>query len=687
MSALQRISLINSHLTSRFPQSGADPTLEESRNQGQNINAEVLAKHYFGKSFKNITHVRERMSKSELFNHEESYVTDLEFTRGRVVQQLKHVFDDYTISYEKDKVEPRHKGDVTYPLAEYSLSLSTRLIVHSYLYIDSIQGLGTEKHMESIHRAYSFKDYGCFAMTELGHGSNVNGVETVATYDPKTNGFILNSPTRTAAKWWVGALANTANMAIVFSQLIVDKTNRGVHVFLIPIRDYKTHEVLPGLTIGDCGKKLSLDGIDNGFMLFHNYHVPYDCLLDKYSQIRDGKFKSLIKNKDKRLGVMMAGLVRGRLSVIFGSEINARNCLTIALRYAGLRKQFGGQVEKPIINYQTHRQRLVIGLSKVMGIRCGSMIVSDMYDDIRQLLDKDPESDEVNELHSLLSAMKVIGATMATGITQDCRMACGGHGFSSYSAIGKYRGYQDVHNTWEGDNYVLIQQTGKYILKILQKSYKGQNVVPKTLNFLKFDYEEVKKFTSTFSSKQEALKPETLIDLLQFKINTLMHASVISLQENASKSSDMTEAWNNSQTFLIQDLGHAYGELIMAKVLFKLASSIQSECVDTGKVIEKFALVFSIDRIISNISVFTDGALSHAQEKILKDNLLGLCSELAFVAIKVADALAAPDELIGSAIGHKDGQAYDRMIKAVEKEPGCYAIPKWIGALRDLRGG
>ena len=383
---------------------------------------------------------------------------------------------------------------------------------------------------------------------------------------------------------------------------------------------------------------------------------------------------------------MMAGLIRGRLSVVFGSEVNARTCVTIALRYSGLRKQFGGQTEKPILSYQTHKYRLVVGLAKSMAIHCGGKLIQRIYEEIRPLLDKDPECDEANELHSLLSAIKVAGSSMATGISQECRMACGGHGFSSYSSIGRYRGYQDVHNTWEGDNYVLIQQTGRYILKILQKSFKGQKIMPKTLSFLKFEFEQVRKFHSTISSKEEAENPEHLIDLLQFRINSLMHLSVLSLQENASKSSDMTEAWNNSQVFLIQDLGHAYGELMMATELFKFALSVGNECQETGKIVGKFAVLFAIDRIVANVSGYLNGALNLGQEKILRDFLLQLCSELSFCAIKVADALAAPDEIIDSVLGNRDGQAYARMIQAVEKEPGCYKVPKWVGELRKLRG-
>jgi len=56
-----------------------------------------------------------------------------------------------------------------------------------------------------------------------------------------------------------------------------------VHTFLIPIRDRETHEALPGLVIGDMGEKIGLHGIDNGFMVFNNYKVGYDALLDKLS--------------------------------------------------------------------------------------------------------------------------------------------------------------------------------------------------------------------------------------------------------------------------------------------------------------------------------------------------------------------------------------------------------------------
>lgn len=50
---------------------------------------------------------------------------------------------------------------------------------------------------------------------------------------------------------------------------------------------------MAGVKIGDCGKKIGCDNIDNGFIGFSNVRIPRDNLLDKLSEVTDkGEFKT-----------------------------------------------------------------------------------------------------------------------------------------------------------------------------------------------------------------------------------------------------------------------------------------------------------------------------------------------------------------------------------------------------------
>jgi acyl-CoA oxidase len=124
-------------------------------------------------------------------------------------------------------------------------------------------------------------------LTEIGHGTNTKAMRTTATFDIKTQEFVFHTPDFQAAKCWAGNLGNflkrtnknklrisykfskifegeTATHAVVFATLFTSGENHGLHAFFIQIRDINTLENLPGVSIGDMGEKLGLNGVDNG---------------------------------------------------------------------------------------------------------------------------------------------------------------------------------------------------------------------------------------------------------------------------------------------------------------------------------------------------------------------------------------------------------------------------------------
>jgi len=69
---------------------------------------------------------------------------------------------------------------------------------------------------------------GCYAQTEIGHGSNVAGLETTAILDKNTDEFVLHTPVISATKMWPGDMGLQSTHAIVMAQLIIDGNKFGV---------------------------------------------------------------------------------------------------------------------------------------------------------------------------------------------------------------------------------------------------------------------------------------------------------------------------------------------------------------------------------------------------------------------------------------------------------------------------
>ena len=351
-------------------------------------------------------------------------------------------------------------------LAMGDLSLLVKLGVQFGLFGGAVQHLGTERH----HRAHlpdviSCDLVGCFAMTETGHGSNVQHLRTTATYDPATREYVIDTPDRQAWKDYIGNAAEHASMAVAFAQLVTGGESRGVHAFLVPIRDETAGEPLPGVTIGDDETKAGLPGVDNGRLAFDGVRIPKDNLLDRYATVDDdGTYHSPIESDTARFFTTIGTLIQGRISVAGGGVNASKRALAIAVRYALQRRQFGAE-EGPewlVMDYRTHQRRLLPRIADTYALQ---LLQNENVAELHRIFSgEDDDDDARRRLETRAAGTKAVATWHATDTIQTCREACGGAGYLAENLLPQLKADTDVFTTFEGDNTVLLQLVGKTLL-------------------------------------------------------------------------------------------------------------------------------------------------------------------------------------------------------------------------------
>ncbi|MCM6772194.1 acyl-CoA dehydrogenase family protein [Nocardia sp. CDC159] len=395
---------------------------------------------------------------------------DYHAARARVLEQMRLV-SEFGLAEKGFRLENGGTGEpgaaVTglEMLAYADLSLWVKCGVQWGLFGGAVENLGTERHRDVVKQLLSLDLLGCFAMTESGHGSDVANLETTATYDPATQEFVVHSPTASARKDYIGGAAEHARVAAVFAQLITGGESRGVHCFLVPIRDDEGHD-LPGVTTSDCGLKGGLAGVDNGRISFDQVRIPRENLLNRYADVEpDGTYRSEIENPSRRFFTTLGTLVRGRVSVGGAAAAAARVALSIALRYAEKRRQFrdteSGE-EVVLLDYRSHQRRLLPLVARSFALAFAQNDLVRRMHAIQTGQDLDPTAQRALEKRA--AGLKAAQTRHATRAIQECREACGGAGYLTENRLVTLKADTDVFTTFEGDNLVLTQLVAKELL-------------------------------------------------------------------------------------------------------------------------------------------------------------------------------------------------------------------------------
>jgi len=345
-------------------------------------------------------------------------------------------------------------------------SLQIKAGVQWGLFAGAILHLGTEEHHEKwLPEALDLQTPGAFAMTEIGHGSDVAAVATTATYDEETDEFVIHTPFKAAWKEFLGNAALHGKAATVFAQLITKGVNHGVHCFYVPIRDEQGN-FYEGIGGEDDGLKGGLNGIDNGRLHFTNVRVPRTNLLNRYGNVdENGEYSSPIASSGRRFFTMLGTLVQGRVSLDGAATSASKIGLQIAVTYGNQRRQFNSTSdieETTLLDYQRHQRRLITRIARTYASSFAHDGLLDKFDAV--FSGRADSDDDRQDLETLAAALKPLSTWDALDTLQETREACGGSGFIAKNRFTQLYQDLDVYVTFEGDNNVLLQLVGKRLL-------------------------------------------------------------------------------------------------------------------------------------------------------------------------------------------------------------------------------
>jgi len=535
-------------------------------------------------------------------------------------------------------------------LAYGDLSLTVKAGVQFGLWGGSIYFLGSDAQRKAwLPDVASLKAPGCFAMSEVGHGSNVADLQTLTRYEHATRELVVHTPTESARKDWAGNAALHARAGTVFTQLEVDGVRHGVHAVIVPLRD-ADGRTLPGIRIGDCGTKQGLNGVDNGRIWFEHVRVPVENLLSRHAQIdADGRYQSSIESPARRFFTMLGTLVGGRLSIAAAAVSAAKVGLTIALRYATLRRQFGptSEPETLLLHYPTHQRRLLPHLAATYAAH---FAIADLRADFAARVG----DGDTRQLEARVAAIKGAATRRGRDAVRAAREACGGQGYLCVNRLPDLLDDTEIFTTFEGDNTVLAQLVAKSLLTNFRQQFerKGASAWVRVLAQRAVDLAAVKGPFTTHPSDAATLRsPAFQLDALRFRERSLLQSAAARVQKRARADMPASQAANEVQEHLVA-LAEAHADLLL---LESFAAALEAAPRDVAVALGRLCAVFGLGVLELHATWFLEeGYLSLVQTRAIRREIPRLFGELLPDVSGLIDAFDIPETCLAAPIAFDD---------------------------------
>ncbi|KAG2676364.1 hypothetical protein I3843_12G049600 [Carya illinoinensis] len=506
--------------------------------------------------------------------------------------------------------------------------------LHWGMFVPAIKGQGTEEQQQKwLPLAYKMQIIGCYAQTELGHGSNVQGLETTATFDPQTDEFIIHSPTLTSS-------------------------------FIVQLRSLDDHLPLPGITVGDIGMKFgsgAYNTMDNGVLRFDHVRIPRDQMLMRVSQVtREGKFVQ--SNVPRQL--VYGTMVYVRQTIVADASCALSRAVCIATRYSAVRRQFGSQnggVETQVIDYKTQQSRLFPLLASAYAFRFVGEWLKWLYTDVTQRLQANDFS-TLPEAHACTAGLKSLTTTATADGIEECRKLCGGHGYLCSSGLPELFAVYVPACTYEGDNIVLLLQVARFLMKTVSQLGSGKQPVGTTAYMGRVEH--LMQCRSTVQKADDWLKPSVILEAFEARSTRMSVARA----QNLAKFANPEEGFLELSADLVEAAVAHCQLIVVSKFIEKLQQDIPGKGVKEQ--LENLCNIYALFILHKHVGDFlSTGCITPKQASLANDQLRSLYSQVRPNAIALVDAFNYTDHYLGSVLGRYDGNVYPKLYEEAWKDP------------------
>lgn len=495
---------------------------------------------------------------------------------------------------------------------------------------------------------------GAYAQTELGHGSDVQSLETESVYDERTKEFVLHTPSVSSMKWWPGELSNLSNIAIVFAKTIVKGRKIGVFPFIVQIRDMQTHKPLSGIEIGDIGPKMGYGAKENGFLKFTHCRIPLENMPSRFIEVTENG--DVIQKGNPK--IMYSSMMKSRTALLSNSAYSLGKAVAIAIRYSHLRKQFKNDLKEeiPVIQYQLQQFKLFPLLAKAFAMMCCFRKITQIVEITDNQINQN-NFQNLQETHVILSGAKAFFTWWCSNGLTVCMQCCGGHGYSQASGIPNIMQSFAPNTILEGENTILTLQVGRFLLKSYR--YLSEGKIEKLNGYCEYmkNADDLNSFNRTFDA--DLLNMQSMKKLWQKAVCTKVAETaelIIELSANLS----MTDIFNKKIGIHVFEMAKLHSILFSFDFFLSYVNGI--EHLESKKGLLNLVHLFIIDLTLECTGILLSvKVINNAQVKSLQQEFERLLEEILKDCLKLSDGFVVDDYVLHSALADSNEKPYENL--------------------------